>query len=40
MSHALDQDELRARNRLGRRSPAADVAHTVRQAVDHEGGDI
>ena len=38
MSHSLDQDELCAGNGFSSRSPAADVAHPVREAVDHEGG--
>ena len=39
MSHSLDEDEFRAGNGFSRRSPAADVAHAVSEAVNHEGGD-
>ena len=37
MSHSLDQNEFRALYSLRRRSPAADIAHAVGDAVDHEG---
>jgi hypothetical protein len=40
MSHSLDQEEFCAGNGFSRRSPAADVAHTISEAVDHQGGDL
>src|ERR1700704_2745764 len=38
VSHSLDQDEFRAGNGFGGRPPAADVAHAVSDAVDHQRG--
>jgi len=40
MPHCLDLDEFRARNGFSRRSPAANVAHSVSEAVDNKGGDL
>jgi hypothetical protein len=40
MSHSFDENEFRLWNGFRRCSPAADIAHTVREAVDDEGGNL
>ena len=40
MSHSVYEDEFRTGNGAGCGSPAADVAHPVGEAVDHQSGNV
>ncbi len=40
MSHAVDEDQFRGANRARRGPPTADIAHTIREAVNNESGNI